>query len=40
MHLNESILKVKQLFSDWIVNNYLTSYQNEGEFGNEEWSGK
>lgn len=40
MHLYESILKVKQLFSKRIVNSYLTSYQNEGELGNEEWSGK
>lgn len=27
--LHESVLKVKQLFSSWIVNNLLISYQIE-----------
>lgn len=40
MHLPESILKVKKLFSNCIVNNDLTSYQNEGELEREEESGQ
>ena len=40
MHLHESILKVKQLFNNWIVNNYLSLYQNDSELGDEAWLGK